>query len=75
MCVEVQNSRSPHANVHRTGEEDNNKNKTNPTPYLRRYFHVLVVRVLWENHLPSGENHSSVRDNTVERRKDKDDYL
>ncbi len=49
--------------------------KKKPTPYLRRYCHVLVVRMLWENHLSSGEKHSSVRDDTVQRRKDKNDYL
>ena len=45
-----------------------------PHPYLRRYHHVLTVRMFRENHLPSGENRSSVGKETVKRRRSNNDW-
>jgi uncharacterized protein YcfJ len=41
---------------------------------LRRYRHVLTVRMLRENHLTSRENCSSVGKETVKRRRSNNDW-
>jgi hypothetical protein len=52
--------------------EDNNEKQRTPDPYLRKYYHVLGVRMLWEKPCHSGENHSSVKEDSVKRRRDDD---
>ena len=53
--------------------EDNSKRTPHPYPYLRRYCHVSTTRMLGENPVTvtQGNNHSSVEEDTVKRRRDK----
>jgi hypothetical protein len=37
-----------------------------------KYCHVLAVRMLWDKPGHSGENHSSVKEDSVKRRRDDD---
>ena len=61
----VNNGIYPTGNVQENVEKTTTKTKRTPHPYLKRYYHVLTVRMLWEKPYHSGENDSSVKEDSV----------